>query len=203
MDFLPQWLNPQYLIPHFGLIGIFFILIIEAGLLIGVFLPGDSLLFAAGVFAAQGYFPVWLVCIICFLGSSVGDQLGYVLGRKYGVKLFANEKLVFFNQEHLEKTEAFFKKHGPKAILIARFIPFVRTGIPTFAGVGAMPYKTFFLYNIVGAVIWTVLFVTLGYVLGKVAGTQIYLLRYITLGIIVLSVVWAVFEIIRARISKR
>jgi membrane-associated protein len=118
------------------------------------------------------------------------------------VRLFASEKLLFFNQKHLEKTEAFFKKHGPKAILIARFIPFVRTGIPTFAGVGQMPYRTFFLYNIVGAVIWTIVFVTLGYVLGKVVGTEIHILRYITLGIIILSVLWGVFEIVRAKIKK-
>jgi membrane-associated protein len=201
-SFLPQWLNPGYLIPHFGLIGMFVILIVEAGLLIGVFLPGDSLLFAAGVFSAQGYFPLWLVYVVCFFGTSIGDQLGYILGKKYGVRLFASEKLLFFNQKHLEKTEAFFKKHGPKAILIARFIPFVRTGIPTFAGVGQMPYRTFFLYNIVGAVIWTIVFVTLGYVLGKVVGTEIHILRYITLGIIILSVLWGVFEIVRAKIKK-
>jgi membrane protein DedA with SNARE-associated domain len=84
-SFLPQWLNPGYLIPHFGLIGMFVILIVEAGLLIGVFLPGDSLLFAAGVFSAQGYFPLWLVYVVCFFGTSIGDQLGYILGKKYGV----------------------------------------------------------------------------------------------------------------------
>ncbi len=198
----PQWLNPEYLIPHFGLIGIFSVLIVEAGLLVGVFLPGDSLLFAAGVFSAQGYFPLWLVYIVCFFGTSTGDQLGYLLGKKYGVKLFKGEKLVFFNQKHLDKTETFFKRYGPKAILIARFIPVIRTGVPTLAGVGQMPYKTFFFYNIVGAVIWTLVFVTLGYSLAKVVGTHMYILKYVTLGIIVFSILWGVFEVIRARAKK-
>lgn len=202
MPHFSEFMNPQYLIPHFGLLGIFTILIIEAGLLIGVFLPGDSLLFAAGVFAAQGYFPLWLVWVVCFVGTSIGDQLGYVIGKKYGIKIFASEKIMFFNKEHLAKTESFFQKHGPKAILIARFIPFVRTGVPTFAGVGGMPYKRFFFYNIVGALIWTTIFTLLGYALGKVVGGKIYLLKYITLGIIVLSILWAVVEVIRAKRGK-
>ncbi len=197
-SFLPNWINPEYIIPQFGLIGMFGILIVEAGLLIGIFLPGDSLLFAAGIFAAQGYFPVWLVYIVCFIGTSIGDQLGYVLGKKYGVKLFSGEKVVFFNQAHLQKTEFFFKKHGPKAILIARFIPIIRTGIPTFAGVGRMPYKTFFFYNIIGAFIWTVVFVTLGYTIGKAAGTHVHILKYMTIAIIFLSILWGIFEIYRA-----
>lgn len=197
-----EYINPQYLIPHFGLIGMFLILIIEAGLLIGVFLPGDSLLFAAGIFAAQGYFPLWLVMIVCFIGTSIGDQLGYFLGKKYGVKIFQSEKIIFFNQKHLEKTESYFKKYGPRTILIARFIPFVRTGVPTFAGVGRMNYKTFFFYNIVGAVIWTLVFTLLGYFLAQFVGTKVYLLRYITLGIIAVSVLWAFWEVLRIKMKK-
>jgi membrane-associated protein len=198
-----DYIHPQYLIPHFGLIGMFFILIIEAGLLIGVFLPGDSLLFAAGVFAAQGYFPLWLVIIVCFVGTSIGDQLGYFLGKKYGVKIFSSEKMIFFNHQHLEKTEAFFKKYGPRTVLIARFIPFVRTGIPTFAGVGGMKYRTFFIYNIIGAVIWTLVFTVLGYILAHVVGEKVYLLRYITIVIIILSILWAIFEVVRAKIKNK
>ncbi len=197
-----DYINPQYLIPHFGLIGMFIILILEAGLLIGVFLPGDSLLFAAGVFAAQGYFPLWLVMIVCFVGTSIGDQLGYYLGKKYGIKIFTSEKVFFFNQTHLEKTQAFFSKYGPRTIIIARFIPVIRTGIPTFAGVGNMKYRTFFLYNIIGACVWTIIFTTLGYFLARVVGGKVYLLRYITIGIIVASLLWAVFEIVRAKRQK-
>ncbi len=197
-----EYINPQYLISHFGLIGIFLILIVEAGLLIGVFLPGDSLLFAAGIFAAQGYFPLWLVMIICFIGTSIGDQLGYFLGKKYGVKIFSSEKIMFFNQSHLDKTERYFQKYGPRTILIARFIPFVRTGVPTFAGVGQMDYKTFFFYNIVGAIIWTLVFTLLGYFLAQFVGTKVHLLRYITIGIILLSILWAFVEVARAKMKK-
>jgi membrane-associated protein len=197
-----DYINPQYLIPHFGLIGMFLILIVEAGLLIGVFLPGDSLLFAAGIFAAQGYFPLWLVMIVCFIGTTIGDQLGYYLGKKYGAKIFSSEKIIFFNQKHLDKTEAYFQKYGPRTILIARFIPFVRTGVPTFAGVGNMPYKTFFLYNIIGAIVWTLVFLLLGYSLANIVGEKVHLLRYITIGIIVISILWAFVEIARAKIKK-
>ena len=199
---MPDFLDPNNLIPNFGLLGIFSILIVEAGLLIGVFLPGDSLLFVAGVFAAKGTFSLPILMLICFSGTFLGDQLGYYLGRKYGPKIFASEKSLFFNKAHLEKTERFFKKHGPKTILIARFIPIVRTGVPTAAGVGKMPYKTFLAYNTVGAIIWTVVFTLLGFFAGKIFKGNIHILGYSTLGILILSIIWALIQIVQMKRKK-
>lgn len=194
-----HFLDPNILIPTFGLLGIFIILIFEAGLLIGVFLPGDSLLFTAGIFAARGTFSLPILMLICFLGTFLGDQLGYYLGRKYGPKIFSKEKSLFFNKNHLEKTEQYFHKYGSKTILIARFIPIVRTGVPTAAGVGKMPYKTFLTYNTVGAIIWTVVFTLFGYFAGKIFKGNIHVLGYSTLGVIVLSLIWAAIQIIQMK----
>lgn len=196
---MPLFLNPEYLIPAFGLLGIFFILVVEAGLLIGVFLPGDSLLFAAGIFAGRGVFDPFLLTLVCFLGTLLGDQLGYYLGKKYGKKIFRSEKSLFFNKSHLEKTERYFKKYGNKTVLIARFIPIVRTGVPTAAGVGNMEYKKFLVYNTVGAFIWSVSFVSLGYFAGKIFKGNIQILGYSTLIIIFLSVLWAGIQIFRLK----
>lgn len=196
---MPAFLNPEYLIPAFGLLGIFFILILEAGLLIGVFLPGDSLLFAAGIFVAKGVFDPLLLITICFFGTLLGDQLGYYLGKKYGKKIFSSEKSLFFNKSHLEKTEHYFKKYGNKTVLIARFIPIIRTGVPTSAGVGNMDYKKFLIYNTIGAFIWTVCFISLGYFAGKVFKGNVHILGYSTLVIIFLSVLWALVQMFQLR----
>lgn len=139
----------------------------ESGLLIGFFLPGDTLLFTAGFFAAQGHLPLTGVLLVIFLAAIIGDNVGYTIGRKTGPRLFRKKDGIIFRQEYIALAEAFYQKHGGKTIILARFVPIVRTFAPLVAGVGKMDHKKFFLYNIVGAGVWTGLIVMLGYWLGS------------------------------------
>jgi membrane-associated protein len=139
----------------------------ESGLLIGFFLPGDTLLFTAGFFAAQGHLPLSLVLLVIFTAAVVGDNVGYHIGKKTGPRLFRKRDGLIFRQENVQRAEAFYEKHGGKTIIIARFVPIVRTFAPVVAGVGNMPHKRFFSYNIIGAAIWTLSVVLAGYWLGS------------------------------------
>lgn len=139
----------------------------ESGLLIGFFLPGDTLLFTAGFFAAQGHLPLAGVLLVIFFAAIIGDNVGYTIGRKTGPRLFRKKDGIIFRQEYIAHAEAFYQKHGGKTIILARFVPIVRTFAPLVAGVGKMDHKKFFLYNVVGAGIWTGLIVMLGYWLGS------------------------------------
>lgn len=146
---------------------IFGIIFCETGLVIAPFLPGDSLLFASGAFAAQGYFNIiWLYFIIT-LASILGDMVNYRVGRWLGPRVFSNEKSRFFKKEYLERTHQFYQKYGGKTIILARFIPIVRTFAPFVAGVGAMNYWQFAVYNVAGAFIWSAVFVLGGYYFGN------------------------------------
>ncbi|MFZ4516313.1 MAG: DedA family protein [Acidimicrobiia bacterium] len=194
-------LDPKELIASFGMIGIFLIVFAESGLLIGFFLPGDSLLFTAGLLASQGKFglnfPILLIG--CFIAAFVGDQVGYTIGKRVGPALFRKPDSKLFKQEYVHRTEAFFKKHGPKTILLARFIPVVRTFAPVIAGVGRMHRKTFVTYNVVGAFLWAVGVTSLGYVLGTtIPSIDRYLLPIIAL-IIFLSVLPPLIEFFKMR----
>ena len=171
----PDWLDPEYLIESFidrwgawALEGICLIIVIETGLLFP-FLPGDSLLFTVGLFIGTGALgvPLWLACLALFLAAFVGDQLGYLIGRKAGPKIFSRPDSRFFKQEYIDKTHAFFEKYGGRAIILARFVPFVRTYIPVAAGVGKMHYAHFVRYNVIGAFLWGVGVTLLGYWLGS------------------------------------
>lgn len=139
----------------------------ESGLLIGFFLPGDTLLFTAGFFAAQGHLPLAGVLLVIFFAAVIGDNVGYTIGRKTGPRLFRKKDGIIFRQEYIAHAEAFYQKHGGKTIILARFVPIVRTFAPLVAGVGKMSHKKFFFYNVVGAGIWTGLIVMLGYWLGS------------------------------------
>ncbi len=181
-------------------IAIWGIIFAETGLLIGFFLPGDSLLFTAGILAGQGKLDIWMLTIGAFVFAVVGDQVGYTIGQKLGPRLFRKPDSKIFQQEYVDRTRVFFEKHGPKTIVIARFVPIVRTFAPTLAGVGQMPRRTFFAYNVVGAFLWAVGITLLGYALGDVIGDSIdtYLLPLIAL-IILISLIPPFIEWRKAR----
>ena len=151
-----------------GLIGLFGIIFAESGLLIGFFLPGDSLLFTAGFLASQGFFNIFVLAAICFMGAVLGDSFGYAFGKKIGPKIFTKEESLFFRKSHLERAHVFYEKYGGKTIVMARFMPVVRTFAPILAGVGLMRYRTFLFYNILGGFFWAVGLTLLGYWLGNV-----------------------------------
>jgi len=143
-------LNLQEIIGKIGLLGIWAIVFAESGLLVGFVLPGDSLLFTAGLLASKGVFHIGVLTFGCFVCAVLGDNVGYATGYRFGRKLFDKEDSVFFQKKHLVETENFYEKHGPKAIILARFVPIIRTFAPIIAGVAAMRYRTFMTYNLVG-----------------------------------------------------
>lgn len=190
------------LIKTAGYVGLFGIVFAESGLLIGFFLPGDSLLFTAGFLASQGFFSVWVLAGLCFLGAVLGDSFGYAFGRRVGPKIFTREDSLFFNKSHLEKARVFYEKHGGKAIVIARFMPIIRTFAPILAGVGEMKYSHFFFYNIFGGFAWAVGLTFLGYYLGSVIpGIDKYLLPIIAV-IIFLSILPSLIHILRNKENR-
>jgi membrane-associated protein len=152
----PGALDPDNLISTFGLIGVLVVVFAESGLLIG-FLPGDSLLFTAGLLVAEGSYvklPLWLVCSLIVVAAILGDQVGYLFGRKVGPALFRRPDSRLFKHENVEKAHQSFEKYGPRSIVLARFVPIVRTFTPIVAGVARMPYRTFVLLNVIGGVLW-------------------------------------------------
>lgn len=193
----------ESVIRDIGLVGVTAIVFAENGLLIGFFLPGDSLLFTSGFLASQGYFEIWTLTILVYIASVVGNTVGYAFGSRYGRKLFQRPNSRFFKQENLLKTQAFYEKHGPKTIVLARFIPVVRTFAPIVAGVAGMGYRTFTFYNIVGGAIWAIGLTLLGYWLGsKIEGVDRYLLPIIAL-IIILSVLPGIMHMLKEPEQRR
>ena len=149
-----------------GYLGLFAIIFAESGLFFGFFLPGDSLLFTAGFIAAQGLLNIWLLAPLLFVAAVLGDSTGYAFGKKVGPKIFNRPESRFFKPTHISKANKFFLTHGNNAIVLARFIPIIRTFVPIVAGVGSMPYRNFIIYNLVGGFLWTVGLTVLGYTLG-------------------------------------
>lgn len=145
----------------------------ESGLLIGFFLPGDTLLFTAGFFAAQGHLPIAWVMAVIFVAAVVGDNVGFTIGRKLGPRLFTKKNGLIFRQEYITRAETFYKKHGGKTIILARFVPVVRTFAPMVAGVGKMDRRRFVFYNFLGAAVWTGLVVMLGYWFGNLVDPHV------------------------------
>jgi len=193
----------ESIIRDIGLVGVTAIVFAESGLLIGFFLPGDSLLFTSGFLASQGYFNIWTLSIITFLAAVVGDNVGYAFGSRYGRKLFQRPDSRFFKQENLQKAHAFYEKHGAKTIVLARFIPVIRTFAPIVAGVANMRYTTFMLFNLVGGAIWAIGLTWLGYWLGsQVKGVDKYLLPIIAL-IIILSVLPGITHMLKTPEQRR
>ena len=195
-------MDPETLIEAFGpyaIVGICVVVFIETGLLFP-FLPGDSLLFTAGLLVSTGVidFPVLLLCLLLFAAAFLGDQTGYLIGRFAGPRIFRRQDSRFFKQSYVDQTYAFFDKYGGRAIVLARFVPIVRTYIPVAAGVGRMPYRHFVSYNVIGALLWGVGVTLLGYWLGQVAFIRNNL-EAIALLIVAVSVLPMVVEVLRAR----
>lgn len=155
------------LIKVIGYPGIFAIIYLESGVFFGFFLPGASLLFTSGLLASQGYFNIWLLIPLVTIAAILGDNTGYWFGNKVGIKLFLRPNSRFFKHEHLEAAKEFYEKHGAIAIMLARFVPIVRTFAPIVAGVVKMRYRVFFFYNIAGAFMWASGVTFLGYYLGE------------------------------------
>jgi membrane-associated protein len=170
---LLQYLNPKVLIDAlldklgaFAYVGLFFIVFAETGLAIGFFLPGDSLLVVAGLFAAAGKLDLWVLMITLFIAAVVGDAVGYYSGKRMGKAIFNRPKSRLFNPNHLKKAHAFYEKYGGKTIIIARFVPIVRTFAPIVAGAAEMTYRNFVIYNIFGGFLWVTSMLLAGYFLG-------------------------------------
>jgi membrane-associated protein len=181
-----EFLDPVFIIKTLGLVGIFAAVFAESGLLIGFMLPGDSLLFTAGFMASQGLLPFWWLTIGSFLCAILGDNVGYAFGKRMGPKVFTKEDSWIFHKKNLERSSRFYEKHGPKAIVLARFMPVIRTFAPILAGVGLMRYQTFLFYNVIGAFLWAVGIASLGYLLGSfIPGVDQYLLPIILVVIFV------------------
>ena len=176
------------------------IIIAETGLLVGFFLPGDSLLFTVGLMIGTGLIdiPIWLACILISLSAIAGDQLGYFIGRKAGPAVFKRPNSKFFSQKNVDSTNSFFERYGAKAIILAHFVPVMRTFVPVAAGIGQMNYRKFLKYNFYGVVGWGTGVTLLGYYLGKIPFVAEHV-EYFTIGFVVLSTIPIVMEIVKTR----
>lgn len=170
-----------------GLVGVILIVFAESGLFFGFFFPGDSLLFSAGLVSSLGFFDIKLLLVGSIVAAILGDSVGYWTGKKIGPRLFYKDKGFFFKKQRIDDAEAFYKKHGIFTIILARFVPIIRTFAPIVAGIGKMNYKTFIIYNVLGGIGWVTLMVSLGYFLGQILpNPDVYILPIVLL-IIVLS----------------
>ena len=189
--------NLQEFILTFGYIGIFITIFAESGFLLGFFLPGDSLLFTLGLLSSMHIFNFWILVPLTIIAAVLGDTFGYYLGQTFGPRIFSRDDSWLFKKRYVHETEEFYKKHGKKAIVLARFIPLVRTFIPIFAGIGTMNYRVFLFYNIIGGIIWAGGFLTVAYILGKrFPGIEHYLV-YIIAGIVIVSVLPVARELLK------
>ena len=214
---LLHYLNPKFIIETlldklgvFVYLGLFFIVFAETGLAIGFFLPGDSLLFTAGLFAAvyPDKMNVWLLLILLFIAAVVGDAVGYYSGKRLGRSIFSRPKSRFFNPNHLVKAHAFYEKYGGKTIIIARFVPIVRTFAPIVAGAAEMTYKKFVVYNIFGAFLWVFSMILSGYFLGGVVERAFGIkledhIEKVVILIVFLSILPMIIEYIKHRREKK
>jgi len=178
---------------------LFAIVFTETGLLVGFFLPGDSLLITAGLVAAAGGLNIWWLDAILIIAAVTGDSVGYAIGARLGPRLFTRPKSLVFNPRHVERTRTFYARHGPKTIVIARFVPIIRTFAPVVAGVGAMEYRRFLLYNMAGGVGWVISMTWAGFLLGRAIPNVADYVHIIVVVVIVLSVIPIAVEIARER----
>jgi membrane-associated protein len=204
---LPDWLDPEVILRSMGPWAVAvacLIIFAECGLLVGFFMPGDSLLFTAGLFVATGAIatPLWLVCVLLTVCAFVGNVCGYWIGAKAGPALFNKPDSKLFKQEHVDKTHGFFDKYGARAIVLARFVPIVRTFITAMAGVGRMDPKRYFVYSAIGGVIWASGVTILGFFLGQIEFVRANI-EGIAILIVLLSLIPIAIEMIKARREKK
>jgi membrane-associated protein len=207
MSLLPSWLDPETILRGMGgwaLAVLCLIIFAECGLLIGFFLPGDSLLFVAGLFVATGAIatPLWLVCVLVTVCAFVGNVCGYWIGAKAGPALFSKPNSKLFKREYVEKTQGFFEKYGARAIVMARFVPIVRTFITAMAGVGRMDPKKYFTYSAIGGIAWATGITVLGYFLGEISFVEKNIEAMLIL-IVLISFIPIIIEVIKARREKK
>jgi membrane-associated protein len=201
-------LSPETIIEKGGLLLVAAIIFAESGLLIGFFLPGDSLLFITGFLATKPdglphvNYPLPVVLVALVLAAVLGDQVGYLFGRRVGPALFRRPDSKLFKQENVEKAQAFFDHHGPKTIVLARFVPIVRTFAPIVAGVGRMRYRQFVAYNLVGGTLWAAGITTLGYFLGQVSFIR-HNIELAAVAIVFVSLVPVLLEVKKHRAAAR
>ncbi|MBI2819084.1 MAG: VTT domain-containing protein [Acidobacteria bacterium] len=193
--------NVQGLISWGGLTLVCVIVFVETGLFVGFFLPGDSLLVTAGIFAAAGFLDITWLLILASICAVVGDQVGYLIGRKAGQALYSRPDSRFFKRKHLERAHAFYEKYGAKTIVIARFVPIVRTFAPAVAGAAEMNYRRFVTYNVVGGISWIFSMSLLGYSLGAAIPNIDRYIHWVIAVVIFLSILPGIVEILRARRS--
>lgn len=177
---------------------LFLILFTETGFIIMPFLPGDSLLFAVGAFAARGSFDFWSISGTLILAAVLGDTVNYTVGKYIGPKIFVKEKHLLLNKDHLIKAQRFYAKYGAKTIILARFVPIVRTFAPFVAGVGKMPYKKFISYSVLGGVMWIFSFIPLGYFFGNLPFIQRNF-KFAMLAVVLISIVPGLVEYVREK----
>jgi membrane-associated protein len=201
----PAWLQPDTIISWLGpwaLVGVAAIIFAECGLLIGFFLPGDSLLFTAGLFAVSeaglGGVPLWVVCLVLVVAALAGNASGYWIGRAAGPAIFDKPESRLFKPKHVARTQEFFDKYGNRAIVLGRFVPIVRTFITVMAGVGKMPAKRYFTYSLIGGVLWAAGVTLLGAWLGQFAFVRSNI-ELILILVVFLSIVPIIIELVRAR----
>ncbi len=200
----PSWLDPNQLLDSFGIWGLLLVVFAESGLLIGFFLPGDSLLFTCGLLITSNQldFPLWgAVALIC-VAAILGDQAGYMFGKKVGPSLFNRPDSRLFKRENVTKAHEFFEKHGPKSLILARFVPVIRTFTPIIAGVSGMAYRSFLTFNVIGGVMWGAGVTLLGSWLGKIDFVKNNIEAILIL-IVLVSVVPIVIEFLRARAKDK
>lgn len=203
MDFLYGILTGAYsldaLIQWGGYILLVAIVFTETGLLVGLFLPGDSLLITAGLLAGAGHLDIWWLNVLVIAAAILGDSTGYAIGVRLGPRIFTREKSLLFNPKHVVRTQRFYEKYGPKTIVIARFVPIIRTFAPVLAGVGAMRYRRFLTYNVAGGIGWVASMTWAGYLLGRTVPNISKHMHLLVIVIIVLSCIPIAVEVYRER----
>ena len=211
---LKELLNPKIIIETllakgglFVYVGLVFIVFAETGLAAGFFLPGDSLLVVAGLFAATGKLNLAILLSTLFVAAVVGDTVGYYTGAKIGPRIFKKQDSLFFKRSHLEKAHAFYEKYGGKTIVIARFVPFVRTFAPIVAGAAEMPYRSFIFFNVLGGFLWVFSMILSGYFLGNLLSSRFGInldehIEWVVIVVVALSLIPPVIEVLKSRREK-
>jgi membrane-associated protein len=204
-DFLKQLVNPESIIHYGGIYLLLFVVFAETGLFVGFFLPGDSLLFTAGLLCSTKILEVHIVLLVALIiiAAVTGNMVGYAFGKKVGVLLFKRKSGFFFRQEHLVTANEFYQKHGKKTIILSRFLPIVRTFAPIIAGIVKLDYYKFFMYSLVGAFFWVCTLVLTGYFMGEyIPKTKDYL-GYIVIFLIVITSIPFIYNSIKNKLRKR